>query len=340
MQTADVNWMLGAVVQSGAALVAIVGGLLGSRYVSLDAEQQAAQRRLDDAGRRLVSAREQAQQAEQEVIDFRVRDIMDDWNVYKTITKSSYAAELDEVLESATISDSGVPREVLEKYLQSLSREIPQAFASLVDLVSYDDEHVSWDGFRRKNRLNAQNDQVWEWVYTGLVDKRVKEEREARKKSTSKMYGGLIDLPDNPSMGARAFAQISAARNSGSRTATINRLISSRDDSTRTRLQIEAEEDSARIHVAEATQPEGFSLALSVLRYIAVTTIAVPICLMVLGPVTLPLWIRIIIAVLFLSGVALLLRFWMVYSAYLKQGSERRKLPNGFLGLLRRWPFG
>jgi hypothetical protein len=340
MQTADVNWMLGAVVQSGAALVAIVGGLLGSRYVSLDAEQQAAQRRLDDAGRRLISARKQAQQAEQEVIDFRVRDIMDDWDVYEAIAKSSSAAKLDEVLEAATISDSGVPRGALEKYLQSLSREISQAFASLVDLVSYDDEHVSWDRFRRENPIHPQNDQVWEWVYTGLVDERVKEEREARKKSTSQLYGGLINLPDVPSMGARNFAGISAARSSGLRTATISRLMSSRDDSTRTRLQLEAEAESARIHVAEATQPEGFSLALSVLRYIAVTTIAVPICLMVIGPVTLPLWIRIIIAVLFLSGVALLLRFWLVYSVYLKQGSERRKLPNGFVGLLRRAPLG
>ena len=168
MQTADVNWMLGAVVQSGAALVAIVGGLLGSRYVSLDAEQQAAQRRVDAAGLRLISGREQARQAEQEVTDFYVRDIMDDWVVYDAIAKSSSDAKLDEVLEATKIDDSGVPRGALEKYLESLSTEISKAVTSLADLVPHDEWHVDWDRFRRENRLHPQNDQVWEWVYTAL----------------------------------------------------------------------------------------------------------------------------------------------------------------------------
>ena len=39
---ADVNWLLSAMAQSGAALVAIVGGLLGSRYVALDAEARSS----------------------------------------------------------------------------------------------------------------------------------------------------------------------------------------------------------------------------------------------------------------------------------------------------------
>lgn len=338
MQTADVNWMLGAVVQSGAALVAIVGGLLGSRYVSLDAEQQAAQRRVDAAGLRLISAREQARQAEQEVTDFYVRDIMDDWVVYDAIAKSSSDAKLDEVLEATKIDDSGVPRGALEKYLESLSTEISKAVTSLADLVPHDEWHVDWDRFRRENRLHPQNDQVWEWVYTGLVDELEEAARNARKKSVSKKYGGLINVPEPHSLSARTLASMSKGRSSGLRTATISRLMSSRDDSTRARLQLEAEEEAARIHVAEATQPEGFALALSVLRYIAVATIAVPICLMVAGPVTLPLWTRIIIAALFLSGVALLLRFWQVYAAYLRQGSERRTLPSGFVRLLRRAP--
>lgn len=57
MATADVNWMLSSSVQSGSALVAIVGGLLGSRYVALDAEQRAAERRLVEAREVLAVAR-------------------------------------------------------------------------------------------------------------------------------------------------------------------------------------------------------------------------------------------------------------------------------------------
>lgn len=57
MSTADVNWMLSSSVQSGSALVAIVGGLLGSRYVALDAEQRATERRLVEAKELLTHAR-------------------------------------------------------------------------------------------------------------------------------------------------------------------------------------------------------------------------------------------------------------------------------------------
>jgi hypothetical protein len=45
---ADVNWLLSALAQSSAALIAIVGGLLVPRYVALHAEQEAAERRLAD----------------------------------------------------------------------------------------------------------------------------------------------------------------------------------------------------------------------------------------------------------------------------------------------------
>ncbi|MCX6395971.1 MAG: hypothetical protein NTV23_05755 [Propionibacteriales bacterium] len=57
MATADVNWMLSSSVQSGSALVAIIGGLLGSRYVALDAEQRAAERRLVEVREMLARAR-------------------------------------------------------------------------------------------------------------------------------------------------------------------------------------------------------------------------------------------------------------------------------------------
>lgn len=57
MATADVNWMLSSSVQSGSALIAIVGGLLGSRYVALDAEQRATERRVVETRELLARAR-------------------------------------------------------------------------------------------------------------------------------------------------------------------------------------------------------------------------------------------------------------------------------------------
>ena len=58
MATTDVNSVLSSSEQSGAALVAIVGGLLGSRFVALDADQKAARRRLVEARSLLAATRE------------------------------------------------------------------------------------------------------------------------------------------------------------------------------------------------------------------------------------------------------------------------------------------
>ena len=58
------------------------------------------------------------------------------------------------------------------------------------------------------------------------------------------------------------------------------------------------------MHFEEAAQPEGFVLALSVLTYLAITSIALPMILMIGGRPGLPLWVRVGVAVLFLSGAA------------------------------------
>jgi hypothetical protein len=67
MALAAVNWLLSALAQASTALIAILGGLLVSRYVALHAEQQAARRRVEDLVRREAEAKAHLEEAKRDL---------------------------------------------------------------------------------------------------------------------------------------------------------------------------------------------------------------------------------------------------------------------------------
>jgi hypothetical protein len=67
---------LSTVILASAALVAIIGGLLVGRFVSIDSEQQGSQKLLDDASGRLDRARERAEEARKELRRRRCHDFL------------------------------------------------------------------------------------------------------------------------------------------------------------------------------------------------------------------------------------------------------------------------
>src|SRR3954452_21681256 len=83
--TADVNWLLSSLAQSTAALIAIVGGLLVSRYVSLHAEQSAAGRRVDDLDRRVAAATQRLQDARADIDRHEVADLLERDAIYELV---------------------------------------------------------------------------------------------------------------------------------------------------------------------------------------------------------------------------------------------------------------
>lgn len=88
--------------------------------------------------------------------------------------------------------------------------------------------------------------------------------------------------------------------------------------------------------LADASQPEGFRLALGVLTYLTVVGLALPAVLITLGVEVLPWWGRATVTGLFLSGVGVLMRFLFVYAQFLSSEHLRTTLPRGPLGPLRR----
>lgn len=321
---ADVNWMLAAAVQSGAALVAIVGGLLGSRYVSLHGEQQAARRRLAEVDANLAAARKASAKCEADLTEYQVRDLLEDHDCYEALLESQNKLTLDEVLEAIGADESGIDRNALERHLEVIRAELALSVGKLLELVPDGQDHPDWTVFRREQKVSPTIDHLWEWAYGRVVEDR---EKEARQRAPRSLLG--YDLGILPSV--RPYFPPNPAWE----VAHEDRLYSALRDAEANRERLEGEHAAASRHLADAVQPEGFGLAIKVLVYIAATAMAVPVGLMVGAPMTLPLWVRIIVAVAFLSGVALLLRYLSVYARYLR-GPSGTPFPERLIELFRR----
>lgn len=76
---------LSTVILASAALVAIVGGLLVTRFVGLDSDQQASRKLLADAADRLAIARRRAEAAQQDLLGWRAQDFLDEDDVAAAI---------------------------------------------------------------------------------------------------------------------------------------------------------------------------------------------------------------------------------------------------------------
>ncbi|WP_199421676.1 hypothetical protein [Actinotalea solisilvae] len=336
---ADVNWLLSAVTQASAALIAIVGGLLVSRYVALHAEQQGARRRVADLARRETEAQSHLAASEQALDAYYVDELLDDEDVFEVIVDSGFDPALRDVLDAAQEEqEEDLNQALLVAKLADLSSDLRAAMSAIVPLVPKVKEHPDWATFRRDHELPVEHRHAWEWLYDRVCSERedevLEEERRAARKSSP--FGGLgfdtIRMPalsyGNPQV--RATERIAE----GQRQIAFENSLTNRIDEARAGVRALHQEKRLATETLDATrQPEGFGLALQVLTVLAMLGIGFPVVLMSLGPMTLEPWLRWSVTSAFFLGVALLLRFLFVYAALLREGG-RSSLPNTVLGLL------
>lgn len=331
MGVSDVNWLLAALLQSGAALVAIVGGLIGARFVGLHAEQQAARRRLAELGLRLVSEQALADTARRALQDYRVRDLLDDPTCYEYLIQNKEPITLDALLGYANRDEQDLPRELLQARFELMVEELDRAVVAMRDSAPSPRESIEWPTFRRLQDLQPRHEGIWEWTFHELVKQRGHEERALQR---NQMRGtpleGLagLDIPAYP------LPFIPSSGWAVARTATLNRLASEASAADARVAVRTAEVEAAREHVVASTQPDGFGLAIEVLSALCVLTVVLPLVLLVLGPEHLNAAVRISVGLAFLLGVGLLLQYWRSYAVFLRQGVDPRPLPEHIWRLL------
>ena len=187
---ADVNWLLSALTQATAALIAIVGGLLVSRYVALHAEQQAAVRRVDDLRRRGLEAETREQTARRELDLYYVDDFLDADDIFETALARSFRPTVADALTAGDGEDTSLNQELLAIRLRELSDELEHAFRALDALVPAGKVHERWLDFKRQNNFEIAHRNAWEWMYEQLCESRRASARKAEEEATP--YGKLF----------------------------------------------------------------------------------------------------------------------------------------------------
>jgi hypothetical protein len=332
---ADVNWLLSALAQATAAMIAIVGGLLVSRYVSLHAEQQGARRRVEDLSRREEEASVALASARERLDAYYVDDVLDDDDVLEEILRKELKPTARDILDAIDYDGDELNSDILNAQIEVIASEMATAIGVLLELVPEDGGDDEWATFRRKHGINVERRNVWEWVYGRICDERRRAAAEAARKANP-WQSSTLDLARMArlSLPSSSFATHRLIRNQ-QELAQIGAL---KERVSASEIEVRALNQERRLAVEtyEATrQPEGFTLALRVLTILAVAGMGPPVILMGFAPMSLPGLVRAVVIAFFTLGVGLLLRFLFVYAAFLREGG-REKLPRGVLGLIWR----
>lgn len=123
---ADINWLLSALAQATAALIAIVGGLLVSRYVALHAEQQSAGRRVQDLARREQEAAAGLAISRTNLARYRVIDALDDDRVFDEVFACGLEPTVDGVLRAIEWDDEELDPDLLSEELEAIRLEMTE----------------------------------------------------------------------------------------------------------------------------------------------------------------------------------------------------------------------
>lgn len=328
-----------ALAQASAALIAIVGGLLVSRYVTLHAEQQGAQRRLDDINRRLTASKEEQAAAVREWNVYLAEDLLEDERVYEEIRKQQFEPTVRDVLEALDHDGDNLNHRILGERLTALADELRRAFSMMSDLIPQTTRHASWSGFRRNHAFEIDQKDAWEWAYDRICRVKANEAIRAAAAERAAERGPLAALgrsflTDPPIAPVLSRVPMPILRPSGK---TYRERLRDRINEADAEVRALSHERELIQETYDATmQPEGFNLALQVLSLLAVLGMGLPVAVMAIPLTALPTSGRVLVVLVVALSVGLLLRYLFVYAAYLKDGG-RTDLPKSMFGLIP-WP--
>jgi hypothetical protein len=183
----DPTAFLSTLVAASAALVAIVGGLLVARFVTLDSDQQGTLKVLRDAEERLAAARQRAGDAEARVLRRDAQRFLNASSVREAIADEGQ----QDLPALRTRADCALDDDAITPFLQELPAELALATAA-VDSIDIPpartaaDVDEPWEATKRT--LPGYTDAKWPRYWEHLFEKKalargahVKREQERRR---------------------------------------------------------------------------------------------------------------------------------------------------------------
>lgn len=276
---------LSTIIVTSAALVAIVGGLLVARFVTLDSDEQTNRKNLADAEGRLKAARGRADSAGQDLRFWFARQFLHDDRVLSALIEGR--TDLDDLMRLA-------PCELTRDQLQSFVADIVADIANALRYFDADETadriaaaNYDWDQFHTMcdDIPDQRWPRAWAQVFEKIADKRYADDRPERFQRDpmgTLRTGELSPSYFRSTLEAEAgkltdFGAISARRE--------DELI---DAHTRARQQVddfEAEVRRLRQAHTEITRPDArLWWGVGILVVYAVIGVALPAWLMAFGP--------------------------------------------------------
>ena len=288
----------------GAAVVAIVGGLLVSRFVTLDSAQEGADRRVAELRTRLENATVDAEAATRELLHHDIEYALDDDAVYDALIESYFIDQSANprvdvpmtILRELTDLDGLSEREV-ELVIKQIAEEMTKALSRLSLMVPKEVEQEQWSEFKRGKQLPVERDPVWMAAYEYISDL----QREAAQAVKAKNMPFGFNLPAAMVIPQSAFSRM-GNHNQDARRRLRELLdgVKAEECAVGRQLAI-ALEDRAGI-----IKPKGLISGLVVLLYLAAVSIVLPVVLLTPAPAQLSDTQAIIVSAFFLSGVLVL----------------------------------
>jgi hypothetical protein len=292
----DPNWLLSTLAQSTAALVAIVGGFLVSRLITLQGERRANDQRVTDAEareRRMAGAFELA---DEEALLRTAEDLVDD-NIEELLDARG-EGDVEQFLEAHG-------EEFDDRYRDELRSAVAQAAATMKR--AFEAFEFAFDGIRLPDSyeeglvsLSQQLPRSEERrIYEEVFDRLKEEERDKRGWS-------LLNTP---------IPTMPALRGIGSGTPY--------EELTRARDRAEGEHDAAVTELNDVRagrdrlpRPRGIWAGFAVLAYFAGVGLVAPVIVLASQPTSLSTQSAVALVLGFVSGLGALLTFfaWLIRS--------------------------
>jgi hypothetical protein len=284
-EATDPSWLLSTCAQSAAALVAIVGGLLVSRLVTLASERRVIRERL-----KALQERRRLLEDEHERLAMEVSNVAHQFFIELAI--DDYAEHRGEVAAEDTLENHwplGASESEVLTWARQLRHEVEVCYAAIEGALHSSDVAISEDVLMSRGvDKEAFHAEVFDRVLAAVATQR-------RRFPGSRRRVKPLPSPTRE----RATLQQEA--------------ISRRDGREGEIKAYEAEENVARETLRDLATPRGVVAALIILCYLAAVGIIAPLIMLALRPVPSGAIERASIVTLFSLGVVALMgyMFWM-----------------------------
>lgn len=286
---ADVNWLLSTLVQSTAALVAIIGGMLVSRVVSIGAERSGLRRHVDEL-RASLAHQEGVQQEREDDVARAYADAL--WWAGRKTAMKAHGNIKPEALVDEWGWDPGAFG--LETYIKPKIDRLSAAFAWVEAKLSEGGAY----SLSRPERLHEDAAPGLAKVL-GDVVAQLRDERPKRDR-----YGLASDGRIVAPIGSRERDRHDRAVEAAER---------AQEAATDRRREIEAALNTAVAQLDAAAEPVRIGTPLFVLGYISVVGLVVPLVVMSFSSTSLPAAGRGGLVALFVTGLAIF--FWYIHTS-------------------------